>query len=56
MRSLRLKLVLAFLVVALLAVAVLGLLAGRVAAGAFGDYLAGGQTGNAGSMQRMRTR
>ena len=53
MRSLRLKLVLAFLAVALLAVAVLGLLAGRVAAGAFGDYLAGGETGNVGAMERM---
>ena len=53
MRSLRLKLVLAFLAVALLAVALLGLLAGRVATGAFGDYLAGGETRNTGAMARM---
>lgn len=46
MRSLRFKLVLAFLGVAFVAVGVLGLLVGRATSGAFGDYLLGRQTGS----------
>lgn len=53
MRSLQLKLVLAFLSVAAVAVAVLGLLVGRAASGAFGDYLLGRETGDLGAMDRM---
>ena len=53
MRSLRVKLVLSFLGVALVAVGVLGLLVGRATGGAFEDYLIGrrnGGSGVAGSM------
>ncbi|QIN85378.1 HAMP domain-containing protein (plasmid) [Rubrobacter tropicus] len=53
MRSLRAKLLLAFLGVTLVAVGVLGLLVGRSASGAFEDYLVGRQTGNLGEMGRM---
>ncbi len=53
MRSLQLKLLLAFLSVAAVAVAVLGLLVGRAASGAFGDYLLGRETGDLGAMDRM---
>lgn len=53
MRSLQLKLVLAFLSVAAVAVAVLGLLVGRAASSAFGDYLLGRETGDLGAMDRM---
>lgn len=53
MRSLRTKLLLAFLGVTLVAVGVLGLLVGRAASGAFEDYLIGRQTGNLGEMGRM---
>ncbi len=53
MRSLRTKLLLAFLGVTLVAVGVLGLLVGRAASGAFEDYLVGRQTGNLGEMGRM---
>ena len=53
MRSLRAKLLLAFLGVTLVAVGVLGLLVGRAASGAFEDYLVGRQTGNLGEMGRM---
>ncbi len=53
MRSLQLKLLLAFLSVAVVAVALVGLLVGRAASGAFGDYLLGRETGDLGSMDRM---
>ena len=49
MRSLRAKLVLSFLGVALVAVGVLGLLVGRATGGAFEDYLIGRQTGGSGA-------
>ncbi len=53
MRSLRLKLLLAFLTVALVTVVVLGWLVSRATSGAFGDYLAGRATGDLGAMSRM---
>ena len=53
LRSLRTKLVLAFLGVALVAVGVLALLVGRAASGAFRDYLAGRQTGDTAGMRGM---
>ena len=53
LRSLRTKLVLAFLGVALVAVGVLALLVGRAASGAFRDYLAGRESGDAASMRGM---
>ncbi len=53
LRSLRAKLMLAFLGVALVAVGVLGLLIGRAASGAFEEYLIGRQTGDLGAMDRM---
>jgi two-component system sensor histidine kinase BaeS len=52
-RSLRTKLLLAFLRVTLVAVGVLGVLVGRSTSGAFEDYLVGRQTGNLGEMGRM---
>ena len=51
--SLRAKLMLAFLGVALVAVGVLGLLVGRATSGAFEEYLIGRQTGDLGGMDRM---
>ena len=53
MRSLQMKLLVAFLSVAAVAVAVVGLLVGRAASGAFGDYLVGRETGDLGAMDRM---
>jgi two-component system sensor histidine kinase BaeS len=52
-RSLRTKLTLAFLGVALVAVGLLGLLVGRAMSGAFESYLLARQTGDLGEMQRM---
>jgi signal transduction histidine kinase len=51
--SLQRKLLLAFLAVALVAVVVLGLLVSRATSGAFGDYLAGRETGHLSAMARM---
>ncbi len=53
MRSLRLKLLLAFLGVTLVAVGLLGLLVGRATSSAFEDYLVGRQTGDLSEMDRM---
>ncbi|MCA1687021.1 MAG: HAMP domain-containing protein [Actinobacteria bacterium] len=53
MRSLALKLLLAFLAVVLVAVGLLGLLIGRAASGAFEGYLISRQTGDLGAMDRM---
>ena len=53
MRSLQLKLLFAFLAVVLVAVAVLGLLVGRAASGAFGAYLAGRAGGDVSAMGSM---
>ena len=53
MRSLSLKLLLAFLTVALVAVGLLGVLVGRAASGAFEEYLISRQTGDLGEMGRM---
>ncbi len=53
LRSLRAKLMLAFLGVALVAVGVLGLLVGRATSGAFEDYLIGRQTGDLSAMDQM---
>ncbi|MBI3979683.1 MAG: HAMP domain-containing protein [Chloroflexi bacterium] len=53
MRSLQVKLLVAFLAVALVAVGVLGLLVGRATSGAFGDYLAGHQHAPTAAMGRM---
>ena len=52
-RSLRTKLVLAFLGVALVAVGVLALLVGRATSGAFREYLAGRQSDGAAGMRGM---
>jgi signal transduction histidine kinase len=52
-RSLRLKLLLAFLAVVLVAVGLLGVLVGRVASGAFEQYLISRQTGDLSAMDRM---
>ncbi len=51
--SLRAKLMLAFLGVALVAVGVLGLLVGRATSGAFEQYLIGRQTGDLSAMDQM---
>ena len=56
MRSLRLKLLLAFLAVALVTVAVLGLLIGSATSGAFDAYVVGRQTGDLAEMGRMMDR
>lgn len=53
MRSLGLKLLLAFLAVALVAIGLLGVLVGRAANGAFERYLISRQTGDLGPMGRM---
>lgn len=53
MRSLGLKLLLAFLAVALVATGLLGVLVGRAANGAFEQYLISRQTGDLGPMGRM---
>ena len=53
LRSLRAKLMLAFLGVALVAVGVLGLLVGRATSGAFEDYLTSRQTGDLSAMDQM---
>ncbi len=53
MGSLRLKLLLSFLGVTLLAVGLLGLLVGRATSSAFEDYLVGRQTGDLTEMDRM---
>ena len=53
MRSLQFKLLFAFLAVVLVALAVLGLLVGRAASGAFGTYLAGRASGNVDAMGSM---
>ncbi len=53
LRSIRAKLMLAFLGVALVAVGVLGLLVGRATSGAFEQYLIGRQTGDLSAMDQM---
>lgn len=53
LRTLRVKLMLAFLGVALVAVGVLGLLVGRATSGAFEQYLVSRQTGDLSAMGRM---
>ncbi len=53
LRSLRAKLMLAFLGVALVAVGVLGLLVGRSTSGAFEQYLISRQTGDLSAMDQM---
>lgn len=53
MRSLGLRLLLAFLAVVLVAVGLLGVLVGRAASGAFEQYLISRETGDLGGMGRM---